>query len=67
MSLQIWLPLNKNLQNKGLIPVSVTNNGATIDNNGKIGKCYKFGTTAGSLAIPVNVMKNFSSACSIAF
>lgn len=42
MSLQVWLPLNGNLQNKGLSDISVTNNGATVDNGGKIGKCYSF-------------------------
>ena len=44
MSLQVWLPLNGNLENKGLSDISVTNNGATINDNGKIGKCYQFGT-----------------------
>lgn len=48
MSLRIWLPLNGSLENKGLDDVTVTNNGATIDNNGKIGKCYSFdGSTSG--------------------
>lgn len=42
MSLQVWLPLNGDLTNQGLTPVTVTNNGATVDNNGKIGKCYSF-------------------------
>lgn len=42
MSLQVWLPLNGNLDNQGLIPVTVTNNGAIVDNSGKIGKCYSF-------------------------
>lgn len=41
MSLQVWLPLNGNLDNQGLSDVVVVNNGATVDNNGKIGKCYK--------------------------
>lgn len=40
MSLQIWLPLNGDLTQQGLSNVTVTNNGATVDNNGKIGKCY---------------------------
>ena len=40
MSLQVWLPLNGNLNNQGLSEVTVTNNGATVDNNGKIGSCY---------------------------
>ena len=42
MSLQVWLPLNGNLNNQGLSEVTVTNNGATVDNNGKIGSCYSF-------------------------
>ena len=40
MSLQIWLPLNGNLNNQGLSEVTVTNSGATVDNSGKIGSCY---------------------------
>ena len=42
MSLQVWLPLNGNLHNQGLADITVTNNGVTVDNNGKIGKCYYF-------------------------
>lgn len=46
MSLQVWLPLNGDLHNQGLSDTVITNNGATIDNNGKIGKCYYFDGTA---------------------
>lgn len=42
MSLQVWLPLNGDLHNQGLSNITVTNNGAIVDNNGKIGKCYSF-------------------------
>lgn len=42
MSLQVWLPLNGDLHNQGLTKLTVSNHGATIDNNGKIGKCYYF-------------------------
>lgn len=42
MGLQVWLPLNGNLNNLGLADVSLGNNGATVDNSGKIGKCYSF-------------------------
>lgn len=42
MSLQVWLPLNGDLHNQGLSNITVTNNGATVNNNGKIGKCYYF-------------------------
>ena len=41
MSLQVWLPLNKEgeFQNQGLADITITNNGATYDANGKIGGC----------------------------
>lgn len=59
MSLQIWLPLIGNLKNEGLNPVSVTNNGATVNNNGKIGKCYSFGGS-NYLTLPTSAIENFS-------
>lgn len=40
MALKVWLPLNKDLRSVGLSKVTVINNGATLDNNGIIGKCY---------------------------
>lgn len=44
MALQVWLPLNGNLRNYGLNEgVIMINNGATINNSGKIGKCYVVG------------------------
>ena len=64
MSLRVWLPLNGNLNNQGLSDVTVTNNGATIDNNGKIGKCYKFGTSSSYLELS-NIMKNFTTEASL--
>ena len=42
MALQVWLPLNGNIENKGLSDISVTNVGATVNSGGKIGKCYYF-------------------------
>ena len=45
MSLQVWLPLNGDLHNQGLSNIIATNNGAIIDNNGKIGRCYSFDGT----------------------
>jgi len=44
MALQVWLPLNGNIKNQGLSNITVTNNGATVNDNGKIGKCYSFAT-----------------------
>lgn len=42
MALLVHLPLTGDLHNQGLANIEVTNNGATVDNNGKIGKCYSF-------------------------
>lgn len=51
MSLQVWLPLNGDLKNLGVSNITVTNDGATIDNNGKIGKCYSFNGTNNKIII----------------
>ena len=42
MALQIWLPLNGTLENKGCTDITVVNNGATVNTAGKIGSCYSF-------------------------
>lgn len=62
MSLQVWLPLNGDLRNNGLANVTVTNNGATVNNNGKIGKCYSFDGIDDYLTIPVNFTNTMSFA-----
>lgn len=54
MSLRVWLPLNGNLENKGLDDVAITNNGAVVDNNGKIGKCYSFDGSNDKLILTSN-------------
>ena len=55
MSLVVWLPLNGNLENQGLSNVTVTNNGATVDNNGKIGKCYSFNGSSAKISTSINL------------
>lgn len=55
MSLQVWLPLNGNLENQGLSNVTITNNGATVDNNGKIGKCYSFNGSSAKISMSINL------------
>ena len=48
MSLRVWLPLNGSLDNQGLDEITPVLTGAVaVDNEGKIGKCYKFGTSLG--------------------
>ena len=64
MSLQVWLPLNGNLNNQGLSEVTVTNNGATIDSNGKIGSCYSFDTGKYlTVTKPASITKEISYSC----
>lgn len=60
MSLRVWLPLNGSLENQGLDNVTVTNNGAIVDNNGKIGKCYSFGASS-YLKVPLPKLSEYST------
>lgn len=60
MSLQVWLPLNGDLRNQGLSTLNFTNENIStimIDNNGKIGKCYKRAAkqTAGRIISDENI------------
>ena len=54
MSLQVWLPLNGDLNNQGLSDITITNNNATINNNGKIGQCYVFNGSNNYIRINYN-------------
>ena len=52
MALKIWLPLNGNLENKGISDGTVAFVGSpTVNNTGKIGKCY---TLNGSNGFSIN-------------
>ena len=55
MALQVWLPLNGNLNNQGLKNVSVTNNGATVNSAGKIGSCYAFNGSSSYLTFSTTI------------
>ena len=73
MSLQVWLPLNGDLRNQGLSDLSFSGEErfVTVDNNGKIGKCYhnsgfyNNGFTAGGLISDkeINLGQNQSMFC----
>lgn len=68
MALRVWLPLTGTLENKGISGAIATSAGTiTVDDGGKIGKCYKIGAAPGSIVLPVNIMQTFTTACSIAF
>lgn len=69
MALQVWLPLNGNLNNQGLsnLTFSINNSSNTIiDNSGKIGKCYSNNSfSAGGLLsnTTINLGTNQSMFC----
>lgn len=67
MSLQVWLPLTGHLDNQGLSDITVTNNGATVDNSGKLGECYSFDTASSYLTIPESIMTSFTDECTVSF
>ena len=45
MALQVWLPLNGTLENKGCSTATATNSNATVITDGKTGSCYSFNGT----------------------
>lgn len=51
MALQVWLPLNGDLKNNGLLDISVVNHGAIVNTNGKIGSCYQFNNNNSYIAL----------------
>lgn len=71
MSLVVWLPLNGNLENQGLSNMTfsyIQNNGAlSVNNSGKIGKCYERTTSAKNDLIrsstTINLSGDISMAC----
>ena len=71
MSLRVWLPLTKDLRNQGLDDVTVTNNGATFDANGKLGGCYSFDGNDDYISLTgeclYNIIKGGTNSFSISF
>jgi len=67
MGLIVWLPMNGNLNNQGLSNYQATNTNAIINTNGKIGKCYQFGTGQSYLELPKECMRNLSTECTVSF
>ena len=64
MGLQVWLPLNGNLNQQGLANVAVSNNGATVNTAGKIGSCYSFsGNSLYGDWSEINTLTQISGCC----
>ena len=60
MALRVWLPLNGNINNYGISDAIATNSGATVDNNGKIGKCYSFNGSSAKISTSINLTPEMS-------
>lgn len=67
MSLMVWLQLNGDLENKGYHFTNITSNNITVNNNGKIGKCYSFNGSSSYIALSTPPLSNdtteFSYCC----
>lgn len=64
MALQIWMPLNGNIDNQGLSNIDTVNLNATSNTAGKIGRCYYFnGTNARIYANSVDLSNTEMSCC----
>jgi hypothetical protein len=58
MALRVWLPLNGNLENKGLSNIKLTSGTAVYLDNGKIGKCISLSSRINFSGLPK--MEKFS-------
>ena len=67
MALQVWLPLNGDLRNQGVSDVTVTNSGATINTNGKIGSCYSFNGSSSYITTDIKTSSSMSFCCWVYF
>lgn len=66
MSLQIWLPLNGNLRNRGCnssLTIASVQTGCSVSTDGKLGSCYKNTGTNNAVAIPITFSSNQFSMC----
>lgn len=51
MSLKVWLPLDGSLENQGASAYQAVGTDLTVDNSGKVGKCYSFNGTSSKIVI----------------
>ena len=67
MSLQVWLPLNGDINNNGLLGnlIATQNSSPAVNNSGKIGKCYSFDGVDDF--VNINADKTFFSGKEITF
>ena len=61
MALQVWLPLNGDINNQGLASVSITNSSATFNAGGIIGKCLFLNNTGYLMGSPSPLSNNTDS------
>ena len=66
MSLQVWLPLTKDLRQQGLSNMTVENHNATLNTAGKLGSCYYFNGSQQWLQLSNNLGNFYNNDWSIA-
>ena len=67
MSLRLWLPLRGDLNNQGLDKYTCTGTNVTVDNSGKIGKCYSFNGTSSMIKTTENLFLQGDPEFSVCF
>ena len=66
MSLQVWLPLTKDLRQQGLSSMTVENHNATLNTAGKLGSCYYFNGNQQWLQLSNNLGNFYNNDWSVA-
>ena len=66
MSLQVWLPLTKDLRQQGLSSMTVENHNATLNTAGKLGSCYYFNGSQQWLQLSNNLGNFYNNDWSVA-
>ena len=66
MSLQVWLPLTKDLRQQGLSGMTVENHNATLNTAGKLGSCYYFNGSQQWLQLSNNLGNFYNNDWSVA-
>lgn len=67
MSLKVWLPLNGDLTNNGIMGIDINSTNTAISTSGKIGSCYTFNGSSSYILLETapfdNTVTEFTYAC----
>lgn len=57
----------EDISNQGLANITASNYNASVNDNGKIGKCYSFGTSSSHITLSKEAMTSFTTEASVSF